>query len=201
MNGIGRDPLQWHRLSPSSIMQRRRTGRGDRASPTPSIPTPSIPRVFWDGTYTLTLKDDLLGLYDDYFETAGFGFAAERRNTQVEITGMPPGSGSVVVGSPFIRDNANAQTYNPEGFALQRTTSPSAPSRRVSLRTDQGFFLEERQFDRQPDRQRHAPRRSRSSTASSIASSAGNLTGSVDGGWRSGLARGRGRRGHLVSRP
>ena len=104
-------------------------------------PNALIPRVFWDGTYTLTLKDDLLGLYDD-FETAGFGFAAERRNTQVEITGMPPSSGSVVVGSPFIRDNANAAAYNPEGFALQNGQALRTVTTGFT-RTDQGLFLED----------------------------------------------------------
>ncbi|MEI7658601.1 MAG: hypothetical protein WCK33_11110, partial [Phycisphaerae bacterium] len=100
-----------------------------------------IPRVFWDGAYTLTLKDDLKGLYDD-FETAGFGFAADRRNTQVVITGMPPGSGSVVVGSPFVRDNASAQTYNPEGFAQQNGQAIRTVTTGFT-RTDQGFFLED----------------------------------------------------------
>jgi hypothetical protein len=102
-----------------------------------------IPRLFWDGTYTLTLSDDLLGLYGD-FETAGFGFAAETRNTQVVFTGLPPGSGSVMVGSPFVRDNSSGgDTYNPEGFALDANGDPIFLVTTGFTRPDQGVFLED----------------------------------------------------------
>lgn len=106
-------------------------------------PNALIPSVYWDAgsRYTLTLKDDPMGLYGD-FETAGFGFAAERRNTQVVITGLPPGAGSVIVGSPFVRTNTSAATYNPEGFARNGNQNIRTVTSGFS-RTDQGLFLED----------------------------------------------------------
>ncbi|MCX5690747.1 MAG: hypothetical protein NTV94_13360, partial [Planctomycetota bacterium] len=101
-----------------------------------------IPQIWWDGFYTLTLDGAATGIYDD-FESAGFGFAAEQRNTQVIITGMPPGSGSVIVGSPFIRDNTNLGTYDPEGFA----TGDNGQQLRIVTtgftRANQGIFIED----------------------------------------------------------
>jgi hypothetical protein len=106
-------------------------------------PNALIPRIFWDGTYTLTLTDDLLGLYGD-FETAGFGFAAEARGATVVFTGLPPGSGSVIVGSPFVRDNSGGATsYNPEGFAEDAQGNPIFLVTSGFTRSDQGLFLED----------------------------------------------------------
>jgi len=59
---------------------------------------------------------DITGLYDA-FQGAGFGFAYDVNNGQVRITGLPPGPGSVIVGSPWVRDNTSSATYNPGGAA------------------------------------------------------------------------------------
>ena len=101
-----------------------------------------IPQIWWDGFYTLTLEGNPTGIYDD-FEEAGFGFAAEERNTQVIITGMPPGSGSVIVGSPFVRDNTNFASYAPEDFARGANGQDLRTVTTGFTRANQGIFVED----------------------------------------------------------
>ena len=104
-----------------------------------------IPPVWWDGFYTLELPDDLAGLYDD-MEDAGFAFASEARRQTVVFTGMPPGSGSVIVGAPFVRDNSSGFGYSPEGFPeelLDRPTDNFVIVTSGFTRADQGLFLED----------------------------------------------------------
>jgi hypothetical protein len=62
---------------------------------------------------TLTQPTNIMGFYDA-FESAGFGYVATQQpgtNTFV-MTGLPPGPGTVMVGSPFVRDNTDRLTYN-----------------------------------------------------------------------------------------
>lgn len=56
-------------------------------------------------------------LFDD-FEEAGYGFAV---GTGGAAQGLPEGPGQVILGAPWVRPNANAQTYgaNPPAFATQ----------------------------------------------------------------------------------
>lgn len=54
--------------------------------------------------------DSLLGIFDA-FEDAGFGYAFDSQ--EGNATGLPPGSGAVVLGSPFVRDNSSAAAYAP----------------------------------------------------------------------------------------
>jgi hypothetical protein len=71
-----------------------------------------IPNIFWESAtgVTWTIADDPKGLYDEWESQAGFGFAGEIRQTTFTVTGLPPGSGSVVVGSPIVRAQ---NAYNP----------------------------------------------------------------------------------------
>jgi hypothetical protein len=70
-----------------------------------------VPNIYWESLtgVTWTIVDDPKGLYDE-FETNGFGYAGEIRGTTFVVTGLPPGSGSVIVGSPIVRD---LNAYNP----------------------------------------------------------------------------------------
>ncbi|MFG0282889.1 MAG: hypothetical protein ACF8R7_00565, partial [Phycisphaerales bacterium JB039] len=60
------------------------------------------------GFYALTIVENLLGIYDE-FEGAGFGYDI----TDDTVVGLPPGPGSVIVGSPFVRDNSSQAAYAP----------------------------------------------------------------------------------------
>lgn len=89
-----------------------------------------------DTGFTFTQVDSFTGLYDD-FESAGFGYYAEYGDDgEPTIYGLPAGPGSVVVGSPFLRDPTNTQTYAPEDVA------PSGPVVDSDFnRADQGLFV------------------------------------------------------------
>ncbi|MCW5764621.1 MAG: hypothetical protein KIT68_01430 [Phycisphaeraceae bacterium] len=81
------------------------------------------------GDFVFTPPDSLAGLYGA-FAQAGFGFAVNQQGTGV--VGMPPATGSVIIGAPFFRINvaANgltaAQNYHtdaPGNFAVARALS------------------------------------------------------------------------------
>lgn len=65
----------------------------------------------FEGGFAFFLEQTIDGIYDD-FEAAGFGYAYRVNDGgQVVVTGLPPGPGSLIIGSPFIRDqNANPFT-------------------------------------------------------------------------------------------
>ncbi|MCW5754137.1 MAG: hypothetical protein KIT24_05435 [Phycisphaeraceae bacterium] len=94
-----------------------------------------------DGRYTqggflYSRPTEVIGIFD-LFETAGFGYAFD---TDGGAAGLPPGPGSVILGSPFVRNNANTATYNPGGLATGFTQAivgdPTAFNR-----PDQGIFI------------------------------------------------------------
>lgn len=70
----------------------------------------------------------------DAFEQAGFGYYRPfvPPGTPPIVRGLPPGQGSVIVGSPFVRDNSSATNY------IQPIQTPSAAD---FSRTDQGVFV------------------------------------------------------------
>ncbi|MEX2219546.1 MAG: hypothetical protein WD749_12405 [Phycisphaerales bacterium] len=86
--------------------------------------------------FATALPDDILGFFDD-FEEAGFGFSATLAalgppNATFTVAGLPPGSGSLVIGSPFVRDNSSAAAY-----------APTAPiGIQTFNRADQGIFVQ-----------------------------------------------------------
>lgn len=80
--------------------------------------------------------DNFVGLFDD-FQSAGFGYLVEYDDSGEPTNyGLPPGPGSVIIGSPFVRNNANTGTYNPAG----RATGPTIISEGFT-RPDQGVFV------------------------------------------------------------
>lgn len=86
----------------------------------------------YDGLFAYTIADqDPMGLFGD-FQEAGFGYAWQVNGGTLNIGGLPPGPGSVVVGSPFIR---NA----PLGAAGANTVTSGY------TRTDQGIFVRDGQ--------------------------------------------------------
>jgi hypothetical protein len=93
----------------------------------------------FDGQFAFTVADKM-GLYDA-FQSAGFAFAFDVNNGQIRMTGLPPGPGSVIIGSPYVRDNTSQATYNPAGPA------PGAgnPVTTGFTRADQGFFTDDNQ--------------------------------------------------------
>jgi len=99
-----------------------------------------VPRILTDGPFVLTLSTDPKGIYDD-FERIGFGFVADNRQNQFTIGGLPPGSGSVIVGSPFLRDNSSESSYNPGGFARDENDRSIQLVSGGFSRADQGIFL------------------------------------------------------------
>lgn len=56
--------------------------------------------------------ESVTGIYDD-FEDAGFGLLVVFEDNEPTVVGMPPGPGSVIIGSPFTRSLNN---YSPAGF-------------------------------------------------------------------------------------
>jgi hypothetical protein len=84
-------------------------------APEGSDPFALVPEVYWDGANTFTLKDDPLGMLDD-IENAGFAYAVDIQNDQYDFAGLPPGPASIIIGSPYIRDNTNTQLANPGGL-------------------------------------------------------------------------------------
>ena len=85
----------------------------------------------FDGLFAFSIADgDTNGLYDD-FEDAGFGYAWVVNNGALDVAGLPPGPGSVVVGSPFVR----AISGNPLAAAGPNTITAGY------ARTDQGIFV------------------------------------------------------------
>jgi hypothetical protein len=78
---------------------------------------------------------DPTGLYDA-FQSAGFAFAYNTNNGQVNLTGLPPGPGSVIIGSPYVRPQNN---YNPTGPAA------SNPVTTGFTNASQGLFIDDGQ--------------------------------------------------------
>lgn len=83
-----------------------------------------------------TLLADVLGTFDG-FEQAGFGYAVDINDTgDAEVVGLPPGAGSVVIGSPWLGDAVG-------GFAVPGVfeADPSASAQVNFNRADQGIFI------------------------------------------------------------
>lgn len=80
-----------------------------------------------DGTFNIV--DNFLGLFDD-FEQAGFGYDITLDPMNPSVVGLPPGPGSVIVGSPYVRNNTSQPLYNPTGVVQEFNF----------LRADQGVF-------------------------------------------------------------
>lgn len=95
-------------------------------------PTPGFDRYEFPFEYFIT--DSIVGLYDDFESSAApFGYTwYVEPGGGLNVEGLPPGPGSVIVGSPFVR---NLQNYNPLGAAAGNivTTGFSRP--------DQGIFV------------------------------------------------------------
>ncbi len=85
-----------------------------------------------DGAFTFVRVDNFLGMYDD-FESAGFGYYVEAGPV---VYGLPAGPGSVIIGSPFVRDNTDGGTYSAAGRAV-----PEVIIEDDFNRADQGIFV------------------------------------------------------------
>jgi hypothetical protein len=93
---------------------------------------------FFEPGFSFKLSQDIKGFYDD-FEAAGYAFAFDTNNGNVRFTGLPPGPGSVIIGSPFVRDNTSSATYNPAGQA----PGVANPVTTGFTNPNQGFFIDD----------------------------------------------------------
>lgn len=93
---------------------------------------------FFDGSFAFTLKDDLVGLFNE-FEAAGFGYIVvpQQGGGAPQVRGLPPGPGSVIIGSPFVR----AQNRNPQLIA--DPAIQGGVVRDGFVRADQGLFIDD----------------------------------------------------------
>lgn len=71
----------------------------------------------WDGAFLATMGQNVQGQYDA-FESAGFGYVFD--GIQRRALGVPPGPGSLVLGSPFVRSADTPEEYNPGGLPVTR---------------------------------------------------------------------------------
>ncbi len=83
--------------------------------------------VALEGNFAVVYPGEL-NLFDQFAE-AGFGFVLERTDDEVTALGLPPGTGSVIIGSPFVRP---LNDYNAFGDALDDLEFQ---------RSDQGVFV------------------------------------------------------------
>lgn len=67
------------------------------------------------GGFNFFLIEELTQFSDD-FEDAGFGYRVVPGGDG-EVDGLPEAAGSIIIGSPFERDNTTAATYDPAGAA------------------------------------------------------------------------------------
>jgi len=72
---------------------------------------PSADADFVEGGFEFLVIEQFNGLYDE-FQQAGFGYDFAVDGEDVDVLGVPPGPGSVIIGSPYVRDQAN---YLPGG--------------------------------------------------------------------------------------
>lgn len=108
------------------------------ASTTPPANVDAISQP--DGVFWIRLPNNMAGFMDD-FESAGMGFAYRADGPDFEVTGLPPASASLIIGSPFHRPQ---DAYNVAGPALQRIGVQTGPNFTVTggfNRLNQGIFI------------------------------------------------------------
>lgn len=102
--------------------------------------TPPTDADFLENGFFFRIVGDALGLFDD-FEDGGFGFAARPNDTTWDVTGLPQGVGSVIIGSPAVRPQGN---YNVNGIAPtgQYIINPAGVTTVGNFnRANQGIFV------------------------------------------------------------
>ncbi|HYE62458.1 MAG TPA: hypothetical protein VD997_10710 [Phycisphaerales bacterium] len=92
------------------------------------------------GNWAFTLTDELIGNFDA-FEDAGFAYAWDipPGETEIDFAGLPPGPGSVIIGSPWVRPNGNPAQYNPGGLAPGQGNTITDGF----TQPDQGIFIDD----------------------------------------------------------
>lgn len=85
--------------------------------PEDTIPGIRFDGRLWDGAFLATITQSVQGQYDN-FESSGFGYVFD--GIQRRALGLPPGPGSLVVGSPFVRAATTPAEYNPGGLPVTR---------------------------------------------------------------------------------
>lgn len=97
------------------------------------------------GGYVFALASTVQGTFTQ-LESSGFGFVRRIVGGTVTVLGLPPAGGSVVVGSPFVRDPTSTATYLgtvPQAPVVQPlTTSVAAPTTLLNLVNTEGATLQ-----------------------------------------------------------
>lgn len=107
--------------------------------------TPDADVDFFEGGFAYKRIENLTsGLYDYFEATGGFGFDIDNTipNTPPAVHGLPGNSGSVIIGSPIVRDNTNAATYNPSGLPLVNGVQRQIPITSGFANPTQGIFVQ-----------------------------------------------------------
>ncbi len=106
----------------------------------------SEPAVFGTqpGFYYGKFQESVAGLFDT-FESFGFGYSTTATTgAQLVVNGLPPGDGSVIMGSPWLRDRTSGATYrrDPIAPAINGNTAYTLPFQAHNFnRTNQGIFV------------------------------------------------------------
>ncbi|MBL9002132.1 MAG: hypothetical protein JNK25_13450 [Phycisphaerae bacterium] len=105
-----------------------------------------IPRIEYQAPYVFTLEANPIGLLDE-MEDVGFAYAVDLQQDQFDFAGLPPGPASIIIGSPFIRNNVTQGGANPGGLMPDLSTpNPFDVIDYVTTgfnRPNQGIFLED----------------------------------------------------------
>ncbi|MBI1189164.1 MAG: hypothetical protein GC200_00560 [Tepidisphaera sp.] len=107
-----------------------------------SATTQSNTSDFFQNGFEATIVSTTQGLFNQW-TSDGFGFISRVQNGQITVSGLPTGNGSVVVGSPFVRDSTSTQTYQPGRLPNIPGVIDQANRTVVSgyTRSDQGIFV------------------------------------------------------------
>ncbi|MFO0856042.1 MAG: hypothetical protein U0640_01650 [Phycisphaerales bacterium] len=107
-------------------------------------PNPDGTEDFAQGGFILNLVGNINAGFANEFEQAGFGYTYTINNGQnFGVSGVPPAAGSVIIGSPWIRNSGN---YFPTGFGsggvFAADDAVVEPDGNTSfIRADQGIFV------------------------------------------------------------
>lgn len=100
--------------------------------------TPSPTADFSEGGFDATIVDSASGILDS-FQSAGVGYIVRAQGTQITVSGLPSGPGSVIVGSPYVRDVTSAQAFNVGRLPQSEQDSLVTTG---FTRADQGIFVD-----------------------------------------------------------
>ncbi len=104
------------------------------------------PRTVFSGRFIYTPTDGFIGTYDD-FEASGFAFVVDGGSGEdPTVQGLPPGPGSVIIGSPFVRGEQpgnNDYDPDPDAYAPDQVANYNIGASSSYSRSEQGIFVQD----------------------------------------------------------